>query len=199
VEHFSPTELIQHGRATDPHLWMDPNLWHKALLEVGQFTARLDPKNANVYLQNWQQYEQTLKATDAEVANILQQVPPTKRVLITSHDAFAYFARRYGWQVESLLGISTESEVSLATIERLVELIVRKNIAAVFSESSLPLGYLASLKQGLAQRNKRLTIGGPLYADSLSASGTAASYQGMLLANSCHIVTAINQMELPQC
>ena len=192
VEHFSPKELIAHGKATDPHLWMDPNLWHKALGLSVEFTAQLDPANARLYRRNLQGYGARLQALDESIARLLQPVPTHQRVLITSHDAFGYFARRYGWEVQSLLGISTESEMSLATVERLVEFISRNHIPAVFSETAVPAKYLEALKQGVASRGKQLVIGGPLYADSLAATGKAATYEGMLWANSCHIATTMN-------
>ena len=192
LEHFSPSQLIVTDGAVDPHLWMDAALWNKALQHATEFIANLDAENAAAYWRRLAAYQSGLRETSRRISELLAAIPDQQRVLITSHDAFSYFGRRHRMKVRSLLGISTESEVSLRTVEELVNFIAERRITAVFSESSLPVDYLAALKQGLAARGWRLEVAGPLFSDSLDAPHKpAGTYMGMLLANACVITTAL--------
>lgn len=201
IEHFKPEQLIVSGGATDPHLWMDALMWSEALGYATEFLANLDTQNAAAYRRRLAAYQIELDDLSNRISDLLAAIPEPQRVLITSHDAFSYFGRRHRLQVKSLLGISTESEVSLATVEDLVDFIAERRIAAVFSESSLPIDYLAALQQGLAARGMDLAVGGPLFADSLDAPHKpAGTYAGMLLTDACAITTALtDEGATPQC
>src|SRR5690606_22088725 len=106
-------------------------------------------------------------------------------VLITAHDAFGYFGRAYGFKVEGVQGLSTESEAGLKRVEELVRLIVDQKIRAAFFESSVPDRNIRALVEGAAARGHRLEIGGELYSDAL---GTPGTYEGTLVGMIDHNV-----------
>ncbi len=192
IGEFSEQELISHRGAVDPHLWMDERMWATALAAATEFIADLDDRNRKAYNRRLAAYKLELLELGRRLERMLATIPPPKRVLITSHDAFSYFGRRHRMEVRGLLGVSTESEVSLKRVEDLVDFIANNGIPAVFSESSLPIDHLSALKQGLRARGRKLTVAGPLFSDSLDASDRpAGSYLGMLRANACVIASAL--------
>jgi manganese/zinc/iron transport system substrate-binding protein len=125
-----------------------------------------------------------LEGLDAYGVRVMATVPESKRVLITSHDAFRYFGRRYGLDVLGVQGISTDSEAGLQRINALVDTIVSKQIEAVFVESSVPQDSIQALVQGAEARGFKVKIGGELYSDAMGPADTyAGTYLGMLDLN----------------
>lgn len=112
----------------DPHVWMDPLAWGKAVDAVQGKLAELDPDHADAYRANAAAYLEELERLDAYAQEVLTSVPPERRILVTAHDAFNYFGRRYGFEVEGIQGLSTESEAGLKRVEELVDLLVEREI-----------------------------------------------------------------------
>jgi manganese/zinc/iron transport system substrate-binding protein len=114
----------------------------------------------------------------------MDSIPPSQRVLISSHDAFQYFGRRYGLQVEGVQGISTASEAGLSRIPQLIALIQERRIPAVFKESSVAGRMIDAILEGAAARGIRLSVGPELYSDALGETGSGAdTYEGMMIHN----------------
>jgi manganese/zinc/iron transport system substrate-binding protein len=172
----------------DPHVWMDPKLWTIVVEAVRDALIERDGAGRAHYTQNAKAYADTLAGLDAYARNVLTSVPAGSRVLVTAHDAFGYFGRAYGFEVEGVQGLSTESEAGLKRIEELVRLVVDRKIAAVFVESSVPDRNIRALVEGAAARGHKLEIGGELYSDALGAPGT---YEGTLVGMVDHNVTTI--------
>lgn len=122
----------------DPHVWMDPRGWMKATAAAAAKLSEFDPANADTYRANAEAYIAELEKLDAYARQRLATVPPDRRVLVTAHDAFNYFARAYDIEVRGIQGISTDSEAGLRQIESLIDLLVTRQIPAVFTESSVP-------------------------------------------------------------
>jgi manganese/zinc/iron transport system substrate-binding protein len=115
-----------------------------------------------------------------------------QRVLITAHDAFGYFGRRYGYRLFSLQGISTSSDFGLKDVTNLVDSIVSRKVQTIFPESSTPEEPLAAIQDGCKAKGQPLAIGQPLYADAMGQKGTAeGTYVGMFRYN----FRQINQMK----
>ena len=105
-------------------------------------------------------------------------------MLVTAHDAFGYFGRAYGIEVHGIQGVSTADEADLANINRLVDLLVKRKVKAVFVESSVPPKLVQSLIQGAAQRGHKVVQGGELFSDAMGAAGTPeGTYVGMVEHN----------------
>lgn len=182
----------------DPHVWMDPNGWTKATDVVIDKLATFDPSHAEEYRSNGARYKDQLKALDEYARRALATIPQERRVLVTAHDAFNYFARAYNIQVEGIQGISTDSQAGMRQIEALIELIVSRKIAAVFTESSVPHKNVEALVEGARARGHEVRIGGELFSDAMGAEGTyEGTYIGMLDHNITTIVRALGG-EAPQ-
>lgn len=176
--------------AADPHVWMDPLLWGEAIAPVAQTLARLPgSRDLDAGATATRARFERLHAYAAEV---LAPIPAERRVLVTAHDAFAYFGMRYQFQVESIQGLSTEAEASLARIEAMVRLIIDRGLPAIFAESSVPDRAVRALMEGVAARGRPLAMGGTLFSDSMGRPGTyRGTYEGMMDHNITTIARAL--------
>jgi len=177
----------------DPHVWFDPTLWMRVTRTVADELARLDPAHAEEYRANARAYVRELRALDREIRALLAPVPPARRVLVTSHDAFGYFGARYGLEVLAVQGISTQTEATTADVERIARVLAERGVPAVFLESSVPRGTIeavlaAARRMGLAAR-----VGGELFADAAGDEGTPeGTYVGMLRHNARTIAEGLS-------
>jgi manganese/zinc/iron transport system substrate-binding protein len=170
----------------DPHVWMDPVLWTTVSAAIAEALAAQRPDlPARDALAPWQA---DLRALDAYGRDVLSAIPEESRVLVTAHDAFKYFGRAYGFEVQGIQGISTESEAGVARIEQIVSLLVERRVRAVFVESSVSDRGLRALIEGAAARGHEVVIGGRLFSDAMGAPGT---YEGTYLGMIDHNVTLI--------
>ncbi len=182
----------------DPHVWMDPNGWIKATEVVVNALGEFDPSRADEYRRNGEAWMAGLRRLDDYARRTVATIPPARRVLVTAHDAFNYFARAYGVEVEGIQGISTESEAGLKRIESLVDLLVSRGITAVFVETSVSEKNIRALIEGASARGHRVTIGGTLFSDAMGAPGTyEGTYPGMIDHNVTTIVRALGGQAPP--
>jgi manganese/zinc/iron transport system substrate-binding protein len=172
----------------DPHLWMDPTAWAKAVEVVRDKLKERDPAGVDAYDANAKRYREDLAKLDAYAREVLASVPAPHRVLVTAHDAFNYFGRAYGFEVRGIQGISTESEAGLQQIEGLVSLLAERQIPAVFVESTIPARSVEALVAGAGARGHAVKIGGQLFSDAMGAPG---SYEGSYIGMIDHNVTTI--------
>lgn len=195
ADSISKFKIIQlSGSTYDPHIWFDVSLWRDASQVVLANLVRLDPENAAYYKQNAARYQADLDSLDQWVKDELATIPPSKRVLITAHDAFAYFGRAYGIEVRGLQGISTLSEIGLRDVTNLVNFIVEKDIPAVFVETSVSDKSLKAVLEGVKGKGKKLKIGGRLFSDAMGRAGTPqGTYIGMVEHNVKTIANALKQ------
>lgn len=182
---LSPPEFQGHD---DPHVWMDPNGWMKAAEVVVAKLCEFDPDGAAGYKANGEKYLADLNRLDAYARERLATIPKDRRVLVTAHDAFNYFARAYGVEVMGIQGISTDSEAGLQRIESLVGTLVSRKLPAVFIETSVSDKNIRALAEGAKARGHDVRIGGELFSDAMGAAGT---YEGTYLGMIDHNVTII--------
>lgn len=176
----------------DPHAWFDVSLWAQVGDPIAQWLAEIDPFNADFYRQNAADMRRELDEFDRRVRDIIAELPRERRILITAHDAFAYFGRAYGFEVYGIQGLSTESESGLKEINDLVDLIVQRQVPAVFVEASVSEKNVLSLIEGARRRGSEVRLGGELFSDSMGAPGTnEGTYKGMILHNVRTIVGAL--------
>jgi manganese/zinc/iron transport system substrate-binding protein len=176
----------------DPHVWMDPILWLDAVAAVEQALHAQAPEHADMLAANAATYRAEITALDGYARDVMANVPQEARVLVTAHDAFSYFGRAYGFEVQGLQGISTESEAGLARIGELVDLLVSRKIKAVFVESSVPDRAMRALVEGAAAQGHMVEIGGELFSDAMGTDGTyEGTYPGMMDHNITVIARAL--------
>jgi manganese/zinc/iron transport system substrate-binding protein len=178
----------------DPHVWFDVSMWMKAVEVARDTLAQMDPKSADLYKANADNYLEELAGLHEYVKTHAQTVPEARRVIITAHDAFNYFGRAYGFEVRGLQGVSTATEAGAADVQALAEYIVEKQIPAIFVESSVPKRNIEALQAAVKSRGFEVTIGGQLFSDALGDPGKPeGTYIGMVRYNIDTIVTALNK------
>ncbi|NDU99458.1 metal ABC transporter solute-binding protein, Zn/Mn family [Pseudoroseicyclus tamaricis] len=190
-EAIPPEMLLAHETYADkydPHVWMAPGLWQIPIAAVADAIAAARPEAAEGVAARAEAYIAEAQALDAYGAEVMATIPADRRVLVTAHDAFRYFGRAYGMEVQGIQGISTESEAGLARISDLVDLLVERQIGAVFVESSVSDRNIRALIEGAASRGHEVVIGGELYSDAMGAEGT---YEGTWLGMIDHNITTI--------
>ena len=191
AESLPQEKLIAHDDYKDkfdPHVWMNPTLWGQVVMAIRDALIAAAP-----------QHEASFRATaDAPVAelaklatyatDVLASVPKASRVLVTAHDAFNYFGAAYGFEVSGIQGISTDSEAGLQRMAELVDMLVQRNIKAVFVESSVADRNIRALIEGAAAKGHKVIIGGELFSDAM---GTAGTYEGTYIGMIDHNATVI--------
>ncbi len=175
----------------DPHLWMDVALWQEVSREVERVLSEYRPDARAYFQQQLEDWLAKLERLDEYGKRVMATIEPQKRMLLTSHDAFRYFGRRYGLEVLAVQGISTDSEAGLYRIRELVDLIVDRQIEAVFVESSVPPDSIQTLVRGAAARGFVTKIGGELYSDAMGAPGT---YDGTYIGMMDHNLTTVARL-----
>ncbi|MEZ6059967.1 MAG: zinc ABC transporter substrate-binding protein [Planctomycetaceae bacterium] len=175
----------------DPHVWMDVSAWSECVAVVADSLAKFDPNHAEAFRSSAAEYRQQLSKLHEYGGKAIATIPDGSRVLITSHDAFNYFGRAYGLEVLGVQGLSTESEAGLQHINELVDLLVERDIAAVFVESSVPRKNIDALAEGARSRGHDVKIGGELYSDAMGSEGT---YEGTYIGMLDHNITLVARM-----
>ncbi|MDQ4081310.1 MAG: zinc ABC transporter substrate-binding protein, partial [Actinomycetota bacterium] len=137
-------------------------------------------------------YSARLAKLDDRVRALVASVPPSRRVLVTAHDAFNYFGKAYGFDVRGLQGISTAAEAGAADVQELADFIAERRIPAIFLESSVGEQTIRAVEEAVESRGFEVEIGGRLFSDALGDAGTPeGSYEGMVLRNVETIVEAL--------
>lgn len=193
AENIDEKELICLGEELyDPHIWFNVLLWKDAAVAVCNGLVELDSQNKEFYTENLEKHLKELDTLHKYVLERIKEIPKESRILITAHDAFAYFGNTYGFEVKGLQGISTASEAGTRDVRQLAEYIVEKQIKAIFVESSVPKKNIEALQEAVAARGFKVEIGGELYSDSLGSPGTEAeTYIGTVKSNVDTIIDAL--------
>ena len=174
----------------DPHVWMNPNLWSRVVLTIRDALIETAPDHAATFRANADEHLAELAELAQYTTRVLASVPAESRVLLTAHDAFNYFGSAYGFEVMGIQGISTESEAGLKRISDLVEMLVARDIRAVFVESSVSDRNIRALIEGAAAQGHAVVIGGELFSDAMGEDGT---YEGTYLGMIDHNATIISR------
>jgi len=176
----------------DPHVWMDPALWSRVVARIRDALIERAPEHEAAFAANAAAHLEELERLAGYTAQVLGSVPPDNRVLLTSHDAFNYFGAAYDFDVIGIQGISTESEAGLRRIAELVDLLVERNIRAVFVETSVSDRNIRALAEGAAAQGHEVEIGGELFSDAMGEPGTyEGTYLGMIDHNATVIARAL--------
>jgi zinc/manganese transport system substrate-binding protein len=176
-----------HHHEFDPHAWQTIENGIVYVANIRDALVKADPAHAADYMANAERYTAELKDLDAWVKAEIGKVPAAKRKVITSHDAFRYFGRAYGVEFLAPAGVNEETEPSAKDVARIIDLIRKQRITALFMENISDKRLIEQL-----QRDGGATIGGTIYSDALStADGPANSYTGMFRHNVGQLVPAM--------
>lgn len=195
TESIPETELLQPAAFEghfDPHVWFDVQLWAKCVDTVVEGLATADAANADAYRRQGEAVRARLATLHAWARAKAEELPAERRVLVTSHDAYNYFGRAYGFTVVGLQGISTATEAGLADVARLSDFIRTRGVKAVFVESSVSPATIERVARDSGAR-----VGGELFSDAMGEPGqieggyNLGTYEGMIKHNLSTIVDAL--------
>ena len=181
----------EHGHAhgaLDPHFWFDPLRVQQAVNSITAQLSTVDPAGQTQYRENAAAYNRELDDLHAWIAEQVAMLPDDHRVLVTSHDAYQYYAQRYGFEVVgTIFPLSTEVEPSAQDLAMLTELIEHEGVPVVFGETT----HSDRMLRRIAEETGATIIGG-LYSGSLGESGSeAGNYIDMMRSNTTTIVEAL--------
>lgn len=189
---FADRLLTSEEGLADPHVWFDPDLWAECGQSVADQLAKVDADAAGDFAANALKFRESMAKLKIDGLAALDGIEADRRILVTAHDAFEYFARCFDFQVEAVQGISTESEPGLKRINNLVSLLVDQKISAVFTEQSVSDRNIRALLSGCHSQGHVLKIGGKLYSDTIGvADGPEGSLQKALMYNITQIASGL--------
>ena len=180
----------------DPHIWFDIQLWKIITRYICTTLCTSDKQHEQDYQKQCDIYCKKLDLTHNKIIQLLLNIPQEKRILITGHDAFSYFARAYNFKIISLQGVSTESSPGAYDIAHIIKTIIDRKIPTIFIENSIPIKNIQAIAQGVESYHAKVDIGDELFADSLSEnSGPAGTYITMIEHNAKVIASGLIHKE----
>ena len=183
-EHHAEGELV-----SDPHVWHDAENGVAMVQEIQAQLSELSPENAELYASNAEAAIAQIEQLDTWIQTQVETIPATSRTLISTHDALGYYANAYGIELEPALdSFSSEVRPSAENIKELTKVVESKAVPSIFVESTSNPGLIETVS-----RETDIAVSeDPIYADGLGEAGTsAATYQGMLVTNTCNIVNGL--------
>jgi zinc/manganese transport system substrate-binding protein len=175
------------GSDADPHAWQSVENAKKYVTNIRDALAAADPANAEFFRKDAEAYLAKLDALDREVRQAVSQIPERRRKVISTHDAFGYFAAAYGIKFIAPLGVSTESEASARDIAGIITQIKTEKIPAVFLENISDPRLIRRISAETGAR-----VGGTLFSDSLTGEkGDAPTYIEMVRHNIKALTSAL--------
>lgn len=187
---------VEYEGAPDPHCWWNPRYFLVFAERARDALIGVDPAGREYYTARAAAYVEKLKEADAQIRAAIARIPPQRRYLITSHDAFYYYGEAYGLRVDAVLGISTDADVQPLRAEELARLVTRNGVPAVFHETAVSAALnemVNRIVELAAQHGHTVRVASePLYSDSLDEPGQpAGTYLGALRENTRIIASAL--------
>ncbi|WP_460450672.1 metal ABC transporter substrate-binding protein [Alsobacter sp. SYSU BS001988] len=185
-----PLETREGGEAShaDPHAWQDVSNAKAYVAAIRDGLSAADPAGKAVYDERAGAYLAQLDALDAEVRAAIARIPPDRRRIVTTHDAFGYFGRAYGVSFIAPQGVSTEAEASARDVARIIRQIRAEKVPAVFLENVSDPRLMQRITRETGAR-----VGGRLYSDALSEQGgPAGTYIEMIRNNIRELSAALS-------
>ncbi len=187
-----PAEIIYVDGQLDPHIWMDISLWSGSIDFIVDKLVEKDPAHKVLYLERAEKVKREFSEMDTQIKERMQKIPESKRYLVTSHDAFNYYVRRYfatpeevqngSWRVrmQALQGLAPDEQISVIQIKEIIDHIYKYKIDVIFPESNLSRDSLEKVKEACIKRGKKIRLAkSTLYGDTLGGK----SYLEMLKYN----------------
>jgi zinc/manganese transport system substrate-binding protein len=176
----NPRYIDEDGKTvTDPHAWQDLQNGHRYVVNIETALAQVDPAHAADYQAAGKSYLAAIDAMDGHIRSEIAEVPPERRKVVSSHEAFGYFGQAYGVEFVAPQGISEDAEPSAADMKKLIDQIRSEHIKVLFFENALSPRLVEQIG-----RETGAVVGGTLYADALSPpDGPASTYLDMFRHN----------------
>jgi zinc/manganese transport system substrate-binding protein len=182
----SPLKL---GSEADPHAWQSVVNAKIYVTNIRDALVQADALDGDYFRRNADRYLAELDALDREVRNEMEKIPPARREVISTHDAFGYFAKDYGIAFIAPLGVSTETEPSARDIATLIVQVKKDEIPAVFLENITDDRLMRRISEETGAQ-----VGGTLYSDSLTdEKGPVPTYIAMVRHNIKALASALGR------
>ena len=181
-------DAIRNGKETDPHAWQSFHNIRLYVQNISQMLIQLRPQYSEVLTKRQQKYLDSLNDLEINLKEQLVKIPVSKRIVVTSHDAFGYLGREFKIQFLAPLGLSLEVEASAEDVATIIDQIREQNVKALFVEN---INNPRLLELISAETN--VAIGGRLYSDALSeVKGPAGTYLKMMRHNIESLITVLS-------
>jgi zinc/manganese transport system substrate-binding protein len=175
------------GSEADPHAWQSVANAKLYVANISDALIAADPADADAFRGNAERYSAQLDALEAEVRSAIAQIPPERRKVISGHDAFGYFAARYGIEFIAPSGVSTETEPSARDVAKIIGQVKSAKIPAVFLEN---FGDPRLVSRIAAETGAK--VGGTLFSDALTdENGPCPTYIAMVRHNIKALISAL--------
>lgn len=193
LDNYRDQIIISEGEI-DPHVWMDVNLWKNTTELIVKTLSNADCAHAEYFANNGTKLLVELEELDLEMVSLLKQIPESQRFLVTSHDAFSYFARRYfaiageeDWSKRCAApeGLAPDGQLSIGHIRDIVSHLSQYGISVIFPESNVNPDSLKKVQEACLEKGIVVSISkDPLYGDSVGEeNGDANTYMRMMKKN----------------
>ncbi len=198
IQKRHPDKILWKGQVQDPHIWMDISLWQEAVDPIAEQLALLDPAGSDMYRTRAKALKEKMQSVDEQVFETLHQIPSNKRYLVTSHDAFRYFARRYlaekgekNWEerFQAPEGLSPDAQLNPADLRRIVDHLDHYRIETLFPESNVSRDSIRKLVDAGKKMGLRLKI----CQDALYGDSFRGSYLEAMKHNAVSIAKALGE------
>lgn len=175
IQKRAKEKILQVDGEVDPHVWMDISLWVEGIDPIVAALSKKDPEGSSIYRQNGNELRQKMLQKHFEIQTEMRKVPQEKRYLVTSHDAFHYFARAYlgegkNWEERCIApeGLAPEGQLSTQDIREVVDHLSKYQIAVVFPESNISRDALKKIIS--SSPHKVRCSDQPLYGDAMGTN-----------------------------
>lgn len=197
-----PALMLYYKGQIDPHIWMDISLWAKTVPYIAAALSQKDPAHADIYRANAAKLVDAMLHEHQSIANELQQIPPAKRYLVTSHDAFNYFTRAYLavpgeeetlWRKRFMApeGLAPESQISTTDIQATIDHLSRYHIHVLFPESNVNRDSIRKIVQAGKEKGLEVKIADVfLYADAMGKPDSDGNSYLKMIAHNAKAIAA---------
>lgn len=189
-----PERILKKGPQIDPHIWIDLSVWALTIDPIVDALSKIDPEGKSFYEENGSALKKQILKAHQEIFDNMQKIPSEKRFLITTHDAFNYFARAYlansdekDWQkrFRAPEGLAPDGQLSVSDIQRIIDHLCAHRIEVVFPESNLSKDSLKKIVSACKEKGLSVKISKKtLYGDAMGPPGSDGdSYLKMMQHN----------------
>ena len=181
-------DAIKNGKEIDPHAWQSFHNIRLYIQNISQMLIQLRPQHVEALTKRQQKYLDSVSNLEQRLKKQFASIPPNKRIVVTSHDAFGYLGREFKIQFLAPLGLSLEVEASAEDVAAIIDQIREQSVKALFVENTNNPRLLE-----LISAETNVTIGGRLYSDALSeVEGPASTYLKMMRYNIESLINRLN-------
>jgi len=188
IEERVPEEILRVDGVKDPHIWMDISLWKEAIVPIEEALSSHDPAFCDYFHENANKLRKKMDLHHQKIQKIILEIPKEKRYLVTSHDAFNYFARGYlseengDWKehFQAPEGLAPEGQLSLLDIQKIMDHVKKHHIQTIFAESNISQDSVRKIAESANRQGFFVSIAPDvLYGDSMGG----ANYFDMMQHN----------------